>query len=112
MTDPSRESRKPASATGPSVEKLSFEKALAELEQLVEQIESGEIGLEEALKRYERGVALIKRCRTVLDSAEQRIAELTTNAKGELQASEQAEQAHEQEQDREGDERKADEADQ
>lgn len=60
---------------------------MSELEQLVEQIESGEIGLEEAIRRYERGISLIKRCRTVLDSAEQRIAELTTNAQGELAVS-------------------------
>ena len=66
------------------VEKLSFEDAMGELERLVEQIESGEIGLEEAIKRYERGIALIQRCRSVLDSAEQRIAELTTDAQGEL----------------------------
>lgn len=70
--------------------KLNFEQAMTELEQLVEQIESGEIGLEEALKRYERGTALIKRCRTVLDSAEQRIAELTRNNEGELEVSNEA----------------------
>lgn len=74
----------------PAVQKLSFEDAMNELEQLVEQIESGEIGLEEAIKRYERGIALIQRCRTVLDSAEQRIAELTTNAQGELAVGEEA----------------------
>lgn len=73
------------------VDKLSFEQAMTELEQLVERIESGEIGLEEAIRRYERGIGLIKRCRSVLDSAEQRIAELTTNAKGELSVGEEAE---------------------
>lgn len=69
----------------PPVEKLSFEHAMQELEHLVEQIESGEIGLEEAIRRYERGISLIQRCRTVLDSAEQRIAELTTDAEDQLQ---------------------------
>ena len=93
----------------PSVEKLSFEDAMGELEQLVEQIESGEIGLEEALKRYERGIALIKRCRTVLDSAEQRIAELTTDAEGQLQADEDADvDAEEDEADEDEDNRDAD----
>lgn len=72
-----------------SVEKLSFEDAMGELENLVEQIEGGEIGLEEAIQRYERGIALIQRCRRVLDSAEQRIAELTTSAEGELKVDEQ-----------------------
>ena len=75
----------------PAVQKLSFEDAMTELETLVEQIESGEIGLEEAIQRYERGIALIQRCRTVLDSAEQRIAELTTNAQGELAVGEETE---------------------
>ncbi|MEX0655147.1 MAG: exodeoxyribonuclease VII small subunit [Phycisphaeraceae bacterium] len=69
----------------PNVDGLKFDEAMTRLESLVEQIESGEVGLEEALKQYEHGIALIKRCRTVLASAEQRIAELTTNAAGELQ---------------------------
>lgn len=67
-----------------NVEELSFEDAIAELEQLVEQIESGEVGLEEALAQYERGAALIQRCRSVLASAEKRIAELTADEQGRL----------------------------
>ena len=58
---------------------------MAQLEHLVEQIESGQLGLEDALKQYERGTALIKRCRVVLAAAEQRIAELTKGPEGELQ---------------------------
>jgi len=61
---------------------LSFEQAIDTLEDLVEQIESGEIGLEEALAQYEQGQTLIKRCRGILDKAEQRIAELTLDAEG------------------------------
>ena len=57
----------------------SFEQAIDSLEDLVEQIESGEVGLEEALARYEQGQALIKRCRGILDKAEAKIAELTTD---------------------------------
>ena len=68
----------------PDVEELSFEQALAELEHLVEQIESGEVGLEQALAQYERGAALIHRCRTVLTAAERKIAELTADASGRL----------------------------
>ena len=67
-----------------TVQKLKFDQALAELEALVERIESGEVGLEEALKQYERGIALIDRCRSVLAGAEQRIAELTADAEGKL----------------------------
>ncbi len=63
-------------------EKLGFEEAIEQLEDLIDQIESGEIGLEEALKRYEQGSALIKRCRAILDGAQERIAELTEAADG------------------------------
>jgi len=65
-------------------EKLSFEDALSRLEELIEQIESGEIGLEESLKRYEQGTALIKRCRAVLDGAQKKIAELSAGPDGGL----------------------------
>ena len=61
---------------------LSFEQAIDRLEDIVEQIESGEVGLEQALTQYEQGQALIKRCRGILDQAERRIAELTQDAEG------------------------------
>lgn len=61
---------------------LSFEDAIDRLEDIVEQIESGEVGLEQALSQYEQGQGLIKRCRGILDKAEQRIAELTVDAEG------------------------------
>jgi exodeoxyribonuclease VII small subunit len=61
----------------------SFEQAIDKLEDLIEQIESGEVGLEEAIAQYEQGQALIKRCRGILDKAERRIAELTQDADGE-----------------------------
>ena len=53
-----------------------FEDALDEIETLVERIESGELGLEDAIAAYERGAGLVKRCRSMLDRAEQRIEEL------------------------------------
>lgn len=68
-------------------EKLSFEQALGQLEELIDQIESGEIGLEESLQRYEQGAALIKRCKSVLDGAQQKIAELSAGPDGGLSAS-------------------------
>jgi len=52
---------------------VSFEEAVAQLEQIVAAIESGQIGLEESLARYEQGMALVKRCRSILDRAEKRI---------------------------------------
>jgi exodeoxyribonuclease VII small subunit len=55
----------------------TFEQAVQALEKIIERIESGEIGLEQSIAEYERGVSLIKRCREVLDRAEQRVEELT-----------------------------------
>jgi exodeoxyribonuclease VII small subunit len=57
-------------------EALSFEQALAELERIVHDLEDGRTGLEDALSRYEQGVALLKRCYGQLQQAEQRINEL------------------------------------
>ncbi|MBL8764298.1 MAG: exodeoxyribonuclease VII small subunit [Phycisphaerae bacterium] len=56
---------------------LTFEDALARVEDIIERIDSGEAGLEEALKDYERGVALMARCKAILDRAEQKVADLT-----------------------------------
>lgn len=49
-----------------------------ELESIVQRIERGEIGLEESLAQYERGVKLINRCKEVLSQAEQRVEELSS----------------------------------
>ncbi len=54
----------------------SYEKAFAELQEIVTKLESGEIPLEEALALYERGQALAKTCAGLLDKAELRIREL------------------------------------
>ncbi len=50
-----------------------FEDSLEELEQLVEQMEQGEISLEESLKSFERGVKLTSTCQKALQDAEQKI---------------------------------------
>jgi exodeoxyribonuclease VII small subunit len=55
----------------------SFEDSLAELERLVRDLEEGKLGLEESLTRYEKGVALIKRCSEQLREAERRIMLVT-----------------------------------
>lgn len=54
-----------------------FEKAMAEIEAIVERIEGGEIGLEDALAQYERGVILINQCRARLGRAQQQVEDLT-----------------------------------
>lgn len=69
-------------AKKPTDKELSFEQAIDKLEDIVERIESGEVGLEQALEQYEQGQTLIKRCRGILDQAERRIAELTQDADG------------------------------
>ena len=50
-----------------------FETALAELESLVEQMEKGELSLEESLQHFERGVALTRACQQALKQAEQKV---------------------------------------
>lgn len=50
-----------------------FEDSLTELEQLVEQMEKGELSLEESLKSFERGVKLTSTCQKALQEAEQKV---------------------------------------
>ena len=60
---------------GPADE-LSFGAALAELEQIVKALEGGQLELEDSLARYERGVALLRACKSKLSDAEQRVTML------------------------------------
>ncbi|MCC6133788.1 MAG: exodeoxyribonuclease VII small subunit [Candidatus Contendobacter sp.] len=62
---------------------IAFEAALAELEQMVGQLEQGELPLDEALQRFEQGVALTRTCQTALRQAEQKVEQLL-EAHGEL----------------------------
>jgi exodeoxyribonuclease VII small subunit len=57
-------------------EERTFEQALLRLEEVVHDLECGQIGLEESLARYEEGVKLLKGCYTQLAGAEKRILEL------------------------------------
>ena len=56
---------------------LSFEEAIKELTNIVGKIEQGQIPLQDSLQQYERGMALIKYCRTILQKAEKRIEKIT-----------------------------------
>ncbi len=56
---------------------LSFEEAIKELTNIVGKIEQGQIPLQDSLQQYERGMALIKQCRTILQKAEKRIEKIT-----------------------------------
>ena len=62
----------------------SFEDALRELEEILGEIENGELGLEESLVKYERGNFLILHCRGVLNSAEKQIELLSRSPDGGL----------------------------
>jgi len=54
----------------------AFEKALEELESLVERLESGDLSLDDSLKQFKRGVELTRHCQGVLDSAQQTVQKL------------------------------------
>ncbi len=56
---------------------INFEKALRELETLVESMEQGDLSLEDSLKAFERGVELTRTCQKSLDEAEQKVELLT-----------------------------------
>ena len=64
------------------VDEMSFEEALAELEQVVGQLERGDVPLEASIKMYERGAALKQRCETKLKEAEEKVAQITLDADG------------------------------
>ena len=56
-----------------------FEKSLEELESLVEQLESGELSLDDSLKQFKRGVELTRHCQDVLEKAQQTVEKLVEN---------------------------------
>ena len=59
-----------------AVEELTFEKALAELEQIVSKLERGDVPLAESITIYERGEALKNRCSQLLKEAEARVEKI------------------------------------
>lgn len=63
---------------------LKFEEAIEQLEAIIEGIESGDVGLEQSLAEYEKGMKLIGQCRGILGRAEKRITELTKDGQGNL----------------------------
>jgi exodeoxyribonuclease VII small subunit len=67
---PAAELQGPVSRTSKPIE---FEQALGELESLIERLERGDLPLDEALKLFERGVALTRHCQTSLQAAQQKV---------------------------------------
>ena len=71
---------------------LSFEKALAELEQIVGKLERGDVPLEESITIYERGDALKTHCESLLHSAEMKVKKIKLGKDGTPQGSEPLDQ--------------------
>ncbi|WP_299684271.1 exodeoxyribonuclease VII small subunit [uncultured Tateyamaria sp.] len=68
--------------TDRSVDEMSFEEAMAELEQVLGQLERGDVALDDSIKLYERGALLKKRCETKLKEAEEKVAAITLDGDG------------------------------
>lgn len=71
-----------ANNDGPSVESLTFEGALKELEQIVSKLEQGDVDLEDSIALYERGQLLKDHCESKLKSAESRLEKIVHGPKG------------------------------
>jgi exodeoxyribonuclease VII small subunit len=57
--------------------KLTFEQAIKQLTEIVGKIEQGKIPLQDSIEQYEKGMALIKHCRGILEKAEKRIEKIS-----------------------------------
>lgn len=78
-----KESKDKKNAQNGIDEKLSFEQALKQLEEIVNQLESGTLGLEDSLRLFEEGIKLSRLCNKKLKLAERKIQMLTKDEKGE-----------------------------
>ena len=76
------------SAEPADIAKMPFEAALAELEGIVDQLEKGNVTLEDSIRLYERGEALKARCEELLRQAEARVEKITLDASGKPSGSE------------------------
>jgi len=63
--------------------KMSFEEAIRELTDIVGKIEQGKIPLQDSLEQYEKGMALIKHCKGILEKAEKRIEKISKEEQAE-----------------------------
>ena len=62
---------------------INLEKALTDLEEIVEELESGDLPLEKAMKKFEEGIKLTRNCQAALKEAEQKVEILLKSAGGE-----------------------------
>jgi exodeoxyribonuclease VII small subunit len=63
---------------------LKFEEAMAQLEEVVRKLETGDVALEDSLAAFERGVKLVRVLHARLDAVQEKIEELTRTDKGEI----------------------------
>ena len=80
MKKPTRKPASDAAPLDPQVAAMGYEEAIEELEAIIGRMEKGETTLEESLREYARGDALVRRCRQILDQAEQRIESIAGQA--------------------------------
>ena len=69
--------------TATPVPDMTFEQAMADLEQVVTQLERGDVALEDSIALYERGAQLKKHCEAKLKQAEEKLAAITLDGNGE-----------------------------
>lgn len=74
--------------------KLSFEAAMERLDQIVEAMEAGEIGIEDSINKYEEAMQLANHCRGILENAEQRIQKIQLTADGRVEKQELERPSH------------------
>jgi exodeoxyribonuclease VII small subunit len=70
------------SAEPAEIDAMTFEDALAELEQIVRRLEAGQVKLDEAIRCYERGTRLRRHCESKLDEAQQRVERIVVGTDG------------------------------
>lgn len=68
--------------TATPVAEMTFEQAMSDLEQLVSQLERGDVALEDSIALYERGAELKKHCEAKLKQAEEKVAAITLDGAG------------------------------
>jgi exodeoxyribonuclease VII small subunit len=68
--------------TAPEIATLSFEQALAELERIVQQLERGDVALEDSIRMYERGALLKAHCESKLKDAQLKVDQIVLGPEG------------------------------
>lgn len=76
----------PADSAPADIEAMSFEDALAELEQIVRRLEAGQVKLDDAILCYERGTQLKRHCEQKLNEAQQRVDRIVVGPDGTVSA--------------------------